>query len=169
MEIKTTVNGLKYTLIIFFLFFAYFVGVKNIYASIPFVSIALFSFGLSSGIEIEKNKYRNVQYIWTIKRGKWRDFSHYKNIIILRKKGAKQSLGANLAMTTTTRGEINEIYITDETHILRIHLTTKSDFEDAKKFANDISKKLNLPIVNYNPKISEVTKQKIRESKIKNS
>jgi hypothetical protein len=167
MKINTSSYGLKITfsVLVFFggLLFLNYLSVVSIFIWLTIILII----GTHNGIEFNliENKYRYYKSVLGFTKGEWKDLSKYVGIVILSGKGSKQTFGPNLAMTRTYRGLINRVCLVNENHREKIHLYTKSDLSDAKKYANRISEKFKLPVVKFNPKISEKTLKRKEERK----
>jgi hypothetical protein len=124
----------------------------------------------NDGIEfdITKQQFRYYKTIFGITKGAWLDFSKYVNIVILSKTGTKNPWGGSIGLiyggtlgkVGGMKDAVNYIYIVDRSHRNKIEIASISGFEEAKKKAFKIGEKLELPVVKYNPIISDKTKRK---------
>jgi len=142
----------------------YMEGFEN--TSYAFFSLTALIIGTFSGKEfnVKQKKYRNYISIFGLKNGKWKDYSEYIGIVIFSGKGTKESLGANIAITHSRRTEIHTVFLVNKEHRKKMKLSSKRNRKRVERLASLVSKNLDIPIVKYNPIISEQTLARRRKS-----
>ena len=128
------------------------------------VFILLLIYVLSSeGVQIDlaNNQYKiYTQYLW-LKKGKWKSMKGYTSICVLKKRIAYSQVSRSMRTNNFTTG-VTAIYLLDKTHRHKILIGHKPGYHQAIKRANELAAILNKPYEDYQPLISEKTKNRRR-------
>lgn len=122
---------------------------------------------ISDGLEVdlENGRYRIYKSRFGLKSGKWNSFKSYTEILLLLKRGKKGLVGARGAVATYHDHQEYEVVVANSTHRKQLLLKSFETKEQAEKFAQDFSEKLNLPITKFKPKISARTQTRRKKEK----
>lgn len=115
---------------------------------LPIIILAI-SNGLE--IDIQNNQYRDYKKLFSKKRGSWKSLDKFTDIVIQSKSGSKSVLGMRLTAEIKIKMVIHTVYLMDENHMKKIFLKSLPNYEEAKKFAEDIAVQSNFPIASFNP------------------
>ena len=116
---------------------------------------------LKVGIEIDKEneKYRFFKSFFGYPSGKWMSLERYKVLVVLKKNLKGQVLSPKLVTALNYKQVVFEVNLTTESHRAKIPLKRFRSIDSAMEFAKKLNVNLGFPLENYNPVISEKTRQ----------
>ena len=117
--------------------------------------ISLLIVSVVQGIQVDpiNNKLRSYISFFGIKKGKWEELEKFPFLSILRKNKRQDFFPPNMMVGGTSLKSVQfEICLLTNNHIDRMLLKTVDQKEDALRIAEEYSRLLKKPIVEYNPK-----------------
>jgi len=133
----------------------FFIGVLAI-----LFTIALMTLKVGIEIDQEKERYRFFKSFFGYPSGKWMSLEKYKVLVVLKKNLKSQVLSPKLVSALNYKQVVFEVNLTTESHRAKIRLKRFRSADAAMKFAKKLNVDLGFPLENYNPVISDKTKQR---------
>lgn len=148
----------------FFLLLGIMISFKNLALGICIIILSIIVCFTRIGVQIDFRKSVIMEYhsLFGIKVGKWVSIKVYKFITILKSHQVYTS-NSRSGLSTKDSRLFYEVYLLDITHRNKLKVSKKKTIADAMVVRDLLSNKLSIPIVDYNPSISEKTKARKRK------
>lgn len=147
--------------------FITFLGIGGLFTEpilgVAGILIGAFFWSSSYGIDIElkEKKFREYSSAYGLKSGKWKSLDKlpFITVMVVRESMAIHSRSNNSTITTDTK---IGVYLLTNSHRGKILVQKFEKNQEAKKYAESLSKRMKKEIVQYSPVISEKTRARRR-------
>lgn len=138
------------------------------FASIIFL-LALLLLGYTYGIEFkfDTKSYRQYKSLFGKRFGQWHSLAEYESQVIFKVKGSRKLRGFRINMSVSLKDvEYNLVFVKAD-HRKQLFVYQFNDSKSVNESCTYFTEKLGLPLVKYNPPISENTQKLRRKSRMK--
>lgn len=122
-----------------------------IYGILAFVGLAAIFMQTVGQIRITTRERRSANRVFGIYLGKWEPLEPYCELTILQRRISQKIQSSGNVTSTTTSNTYFDIYLLNPNHRKKWHMARFKDSELAKAARDDISRKLDMKVVAYNP------------------
>lgn len=127
-----------------------------------FGSSFVFTSSYGTDISLTTNYAREYNKRFGFKTGKWLPMAAYSDIVILKIGRSQKTSDFTGAVSTKIDVSKNEVYLMTHDHRKRLLLKVCNSYEDAIKFSEEISNKLDKKVAVFNPKLTQKTRERLQ-------